>query len=363
MIAHIRGNSLYQTLTTASSLYKWHNSDSGTSSSLIKQANALKDAINTNLYDDSHGAFRDNFTRTILYPQDANSMAILFNATYPNRTTSISDRLREEWTDIGPISPELPDNISPFITSFELQGHFTLRKTNRALNLLRRTWGWYINNPNGTESTLIEGYRADGSFGYRAERGYMREPSYVSHAHGWSAGPTSALTNFVAGLSPTDLLGSKWKIAPQLGDLSYAEAGFTTSLGKFRVAWQRVDARPNSTTFRDFAGYDVQIETPLGTEGEVVLPFLEENVEPSVSTFETSGAGNGPHWKSDGWTWKASVDGGKKQFTVRQVFEGSTGQDAPPAVDAKRPLWKEQIRIGAWPEVGWERIAIRDWGW
>jgi hypothetical protein len=292
-------------------------------------------------------------------------MAILFNATWDNRTSSISDRLRDDWTDIGPVTPELPDNISPFISGFELQAHFSLYKTGRALNLVKRTWGWYINNPNGTESTLIEGYRADGSFGYRAERGYANDPSYVSHAHGWSAGPTSALTTYIAGLSLTDVAGSKWKIAPLLGELTFAEAGFTTSLGKFRVAWQRVDASGNTTTFRDFAGYDVQIETPLGTEGEVVLPFLEEGTEPSVSTFELSGVGQGFIWKSDGRSWRTTVGGGRKQFTVRQVFQGTTGQDAPPS-KALRPengIYAEKERYEGWPEVGLERIAIRDWGW
>jgi hypothetical protein len=242
-------------------------------------------------------------------------------------TSDISDRLTEYWTDIGPASPELPDNISPFITSFELQAHLTLQKTNRALDLLRRTWGWYLNNQNGTQSTLIEGYRTDGTFGYRSDRGYGNDPSYVSHSHGWSSGPTSALTNYIAGLGITDRAGSKWLIAPQLGDLSYAEAGFTTPLGKFRVAWQRVDAAPtsNASTFRDFAGYDVQIDTPLGTEGEVVLPFLEEGIEPSVGTFESSGAGEaGFKWVSDGKGWRSTVSGGRKQFVVRQIFEGAS---------------------------------------
>lgn len=330
----------------------------------LYRAKRLKAAINQYQFDASHGAYRDNATSTTLYPQDANSMAILFNVTAtPNMTTEISDHLKEYWTDIGPASPELPDNISPFITSFELQAHFSIGKTNRALDLLRRTWGWYVNHPNGTGSTLIEGYRTDGTFGYRAERGYGNDPSYVSHSHGWSAGPTSALTNYIAGLTITGRSGSKWSIAPQLGDLQYAEGGFTTSLGRFRVAWQRIDAASSysssasngttsiTPTFRDFAGYDVQIDTPLGTEGEVILPFLEEGVEPSVSTYEASGAGSAVFkFIGDGkGGLVSSVSGGRKQFVVRQVFEGGLGEGLPVE------------KVGRY--VGTSRnLFSRDWG-
>lgn len=325
-------HSLYETLKTAAALIPWVGptlADPTLEYLYLHRAELLKTAINLYQFSPSHGAYRDNATSTTLYPQDANSMAILFNVTTPNTTAQISDRLKEYWTDIGPASPELPNNISPFITSFELQAHFTIGKTNRALDLLRRTWGWYANHPNGTGSTLIEGYRTDGTFGYRSERGYGNDPSYVSHAHGWSAGPTSALTNYVAGLTITGPVGSEWSIAPQLGDLQYAEGGFTTALGRFRVAWQRIDAAPSSTanaTFSDFAGYDVQIDTPVGTEGEVILPFLEEGVEPGVSTYESSGTGAaGFTFVGDGkGALRSFVSGGRKQFVVRQVDEGET---------------------------------------
>ncbi|QDS72270.1 hypothetical protein FKW77_006365 [Venturia effusa] len=337
---------LYETLKTAAALVPWVGSplaNQELKDLYLYRAKLLKAAINQYQFSASYGAYRDNATSTTLYPQDANSMAILFNVTTPNMTSEISDRLEKYWTDIGPASPELPNNISPFITGFELQAHFTIRKTDRALDLLRRTWGWYINHPNGTGSTLIEGYRTDGTFGYRSEAYYGNDPSYVSHSHGWSAGPTSALTNYIAGLSVTGRAGSKWTIAPQLGDLWYAEAGFTTSLGRFRVAWQRIAADPYPTssssnsssspdgpsqtspgsTSRAFAGYDVQIDTPLGTEGEVTLPFLEEGVEPVVSIYEASGAASaGVEFVGDGKSsLRCSVSWGRKQFVVRQVSE------------------------------------------
>lgn len=172
-------------------------------------------------------------------------MAILFGVVDSARAENISAKLPENWGPIGAISPELPDNISPFISSFEIQAHFTMGKADRALDLIRRSWGWYFNNPNGTQSTVIEGYLANGSFGYRGGRGYDFDTSYVSHSHGWSSGPTSALTNFILGITITSRKGKTWQLAPQLGDLTSVEGGFTTELGNFWAKW-------NSTVTEDF---------------------------------------------------------------------------------------------------------------
>lgn len=57
---------------------------------------------------------------------------------------------------------------------------------------------------------------------------------------------------------------------PQFGDLKTAEGGFVTKLGKFRAKWEVVDG-----------GYWIDVETPRGTEGELVLPLMKEGVFPS----------------------------------------------------------------------------------
>ena len=190
-------------------------------------------------------------------------MAVLFGVVNASSSTaaSISSRLTDNWSPIGAVAPELPGNISPFISSFEIQAHLTVGETARALDLIRRSWGWYANNRNGTGSTVIEGYRVNGTFGYRSERGYGYDPSYVSHAHGWSSGPTSALTEFVVGLSVTSPAGRTWKLKPHFGDLERAEAGFTTGIGKFQAKW--------ATTAN---GYTLGFQTPGATSGSVSLP-------------------------------------------------------------------------------------------
>lgn len=263
---------LYRTLNTGADLATWQG-DATNATVWAERADALANATVTYCYDDAYGAFRDNATDTALHPQDANSMAVLFglvNAT-SEHAQNISARLTENWTPIGAEAPELPNNISPFISSFEIQAHLTAGYTDRALELIRTSWGWYLNNPNGSQSTVIEGYLTNGSFGYRNSRGYAYDTSYVSHAHGWSSGPTSALTEFVVGLSVTGRLGSTWLFAPQFGNLTSAEAGFTTGLGKFQAAWVLGDG-----------SYTAEVNTPAGTTGDLVLPVAEQGVEPTV---------------------------------------------------------------------------------
>jgi len=264
---------LYHTLTTGASLATWTGDPTGLSKKWLAQATSLQSSILTHCFDTAHGAFRDNATATTLHPQDANSMALLFGVVDASSPTAsrISSRLTENWSDLGAVAPELPGNISPFISSFEIQAHFAVGETHRALELIRRSWGWYANHPNGTGSTVVEGYLANGSFGYRSSRGYGYDASYVSHAHGWSAGPTSALTEYVVGLSVVSPAGETWALRPQFGDLTSAEAGFVTILGKFVAKW-----------VKGVGGYEVGFEVPGRTVGQVRLPVLEKGRVPKV---------------------------------------------------------------------------------
>lgn len=263
---------LYRTLNTGADLAAW-SGDEANSTLWAARAVALQNATLTYCYDAPYGAFRDNATATTLHPQDANSMSILFGLVDAQSSTaqSISSRLTDNWTPIGAETPELPGNISPFISSFEIQAHLLAGQTDRALELIRRSWGWYLNNANGSQSTVIEGYLTDGTFGYREARGYDYDFSYVSHAHGWSSGPTSALTEYVLGLSVTGRVGSTWSFAPQYGNLTFAEGGFTTSLGKYQASWKL-----------DEGSSRLSVNTPLGTTGTLTLPVLTNGVKPQV---------------------------------------------------------------------------------
>ncbi|KAG8170088.1 hypothetical protein KVR01_000833 [Diaporthe batatas] len=273
---------LYRTLTTGADLAAWQgegSSDIGSTTTDLtalwtQRAAALQNATLAHCFDEGYGAFRDNATATALHPQDANAMAVLFGVVGANTSTarSISSRLTDNWTPIGAEAPELPGNISPFISSFEIQAHLAAGETQRALDLIRTSWGWYLDNTNGTQSTVVEGYLVNGTFGYRWSRGYGNDFSYVSHAHGWSSGPTSALTEFVLGLTVTARVGSAWSFAPQFGGLSFAEGGFMTALGKFKARWDVAEE----------GAYNASVSTPVGTAGSLILPVVQQGSKPSV---------------------------------------------------------------------------------
>ena len=83
-------------------------------------ATALKSAFNAAFWVPELGLYRDNLTTT-LCPQDGNSMAIMFNLTQTREQAKrVSEGLRKNWNELGPIAPELPDNISPFISGLEV---------------------------------------------------------------------------------------------------------------------------------------------------------------------------------------------------------------------------------------------------
>lgn len=186
-------------------------------------------------------------------------MALYFGGANTAYKNQISNYLTTNWNSIGAITPEQPGNIVPFIEGYEIKGHFTIRQTQRALDLIRRSWGWYINNPYGTQSTMIEGYYENGTFCYANDP--TGECSYPSHAHGWSTAPAEALISYVVGLKPTAPGGKVWELAPQMGDLRMAEGGFTTPMGKFSASWEV-----------ERWGMTLRYDTPGGSKGTVRLP-------------------------------------------------------------------------------------------
>jgi hypothetical protein len=115
----------YHTLPTEARLATW-NQDACLISSWVALTGTLGSAINARCFDTTYGAYKDNDTTTSLHPQDANSLFLLFNLALNTSIPSITTR---NWTPIGPASPELPLNISPFKTSFELLGRFAVRDT------------------------------------------------------------------------------------------------------------------------------------------------------------------------------------------------------------------------------------------
>jgi hypothetical protein len=248
---------LYFVLQDAQSLAQQLNHTS-TATKWNQIAARIKTAANNLLWDDQASLYRDNETTT-LHPQDGNSWAIKANlTTSTTQGIAISQALQSRWGPYGAPAPEAGATISPFIGGFELQAHYLASQPKAALDLIRLQWGFMLQDLRMTQSSFIEGYSTDGRLHYAPYSNDAR----ISHAHGWSTGPTSALSMYAAGIQLTGPGGAEWRIAPQPGNLSTIDAGLSTSRGQFAVQFQGKNGKYETFSF----------QTPSSTRGDVVLP-------------------------------------------------------------------------------------------
>ncbi|KAJ4349244.1 hypothetical protein N0V95_004733 [Ascochyta clinopodiicola] len=250
---------LYYTINHGIELATVLNDTTSTSNWTII-AESIKTSANELLWNDEAGMYIDNETTTLM-PQDGNSWAVVANLTANStQVQRISAALAERWTPYGAPALEAADAISPFISGFELQAHFLAANTTAGLELMRLQWGFMLEDPRMTNSTFIEGYSTTGELHYAP---YLND-ARISHAHGWATGPTSSLTTYIAGIQLLSAGGKTWRIAPSLGDLKIADAGFSTDVGLFSA----------KTQIDDDGAWTMEFEAPQGTSGEVRLPQL-----------------------------------------------------------------------------------------
>ncbi|MEV7399376.1 alpha-L-rhamnosidase C-terminal domain-containing protein [Streptomyces sp. NPDC091267] len=253
---------MYRALVVAGPLAR-SMGDGATAAACAEQAAKLRQAVETQGYwDASAGLYRDkpSGAGAALYPQDGNALAVWFGlVTDPERARTVSAALAKRWTAVGALTPEKgADSVHPFPGGMEVHAHFAAGRDETALDLIRREWGYMLNAPHGTASTFWEGYRSDGSSDYSG--------SYMSAAHGWSTGPTSALTYFLLGIAPSADGGAGYSVAPRPGGLRRAEGQLTTPAGVIRVSWKA----------RSHGGFDLSLSAPAGVVGEVAVPVPAE---------------------------------------------------------------------------------------
>jgi len=240
--------------------------DSGRAAQYASRAAAIKAAANSRLWDAGAGMYRDN-PGSNLYPQDGNALAVWYGLTdSPAKTSSISQKLSTRWNTFGATTPEWGGGVHPFPGGMELHAHFTANNDFTALAQIRRTWGHMLTSPIGTKSTFWEGISADGGLAYGGP--------FMSLAHGWSSGPTSALTFNVLGTAPEPQIG-QYRFVPHPGELTSAEGRITLPQGQLNAAWARDPAAGT---------YAARLTSPGGTTGRIGVPKLTgSNISVSVN--------------------------------------------------------------------------------
>ncbi|WP_147269041.1 hypothetical protein [Sphaerisporangium album] len=146
-----------------------------------------------------------------------------------------------------------------------MNAHFTANDDHAGLAQIRRTWGYMLDSPIGTKSTFWEGIDADGGFAYG--------DAFMSLAHGWSTGPTAALTFSVLGIAPEPQAG-QYRFVPHPGDLTTVEGRITLPQGALSASWSR-DAPAGTFTSN--------LVSPAGTTGKVGIPKFGGNPTISVN--------------------------------------------------------------------------------
>jgi Bacterial alpha-L-rhamnosidase 6 hairpin glycosidase domain len=246
---------LYEVLTTGAALAQVEG-NSSLAAGYTTRAASLKTQINALLWDASAGAYKDNPTST-LHPQDGNSLAVWYGVASPSQEQSVLSYLRSDWNSVGAQTPEFGDNVSPFAGSMELYAHFAADDDTNALNLMRTEWGYMLDSPIGTGSTFWEGMSNTGTLSAYG--------SYTSLAHGWSTGPTGALTSQVLGVSPTTAAGATYQVVPHPGDLTHVEGTLTVAPGK------TIHVSYDHDTAGDFS-MQVDSSTNTGSTGVIAVP-------------------------------------------------------------------------------------------
>lgn len=313
---------LYQALRSGAELAAVQ-ADAADAQSWTGAADRLKAAANRTLWDAAAGQYRDNPTSS-LHPQDGNSLAVWYGLASVDQAARVDAALTTNWNSYGATTPEKDGNIGTFPGSVEVQAHFAAGDPTTALSLIRREWGYMLNSPLGTGSTFWEGYQADGQFDYGG--------AYMSNAHGWATGPTSALTFYVLGIRPTTITGG-YDIAPETGDLGSAQGSLQTPFGDIGLSWQH-DVKSGR--------FIAALDAPTVAVHQVEVPTYGAPTTVSVNgrTVWSNGRGRayGAHLHGDSvvltglpeHTAIVSAKAGSVPITLTAALTSSTSADVTP---------------------------------
>lgn len=219
----------------------------------------------------------DAATQTYGTRLQENAMAVYSGAATPAQTAVIAQNVLNPgsaaWDKTG-APPYNPGVITPYYSNYVIYALSRAGRNEDALRLLRGYWGgmlaegattfWEAYDPHWPKQDFHANLYADGNHGY-----------YVSLCHGWSSGPTSWLTERVLGVRPTSGGFVTAEIAPDLGDLRWAEGNVPTPRGLLHVRAQKQGS-----------SLDVRVTLPPGVAATVSIPgttvLLDGKTAPTV---------------------------------------------------------------------------------
>ena len=183
-----------------------------------------------------------------------NAMAIYAGVADPEQTQAIYDNI------LKPDSAAWKQIATPYYNNYIIYAMSMAGHTSETLGVLRNYWGgmlnegatswWEAYDPSWEKQDFHAHLEADNGKGY-----------FVSLAHGWSAGPTSWLTERVLGVRPTGGGFKTLDVAPELGDLAWAEGDVPTPRGNLHI---RVE--------KQAFGLKLSANVPAGSRATLSVP-------------------------------------------------------------------------------------------
>jgi alpha-L-rhamnosidase len=232
-----------------------------------QEAASVRAAMRALLWDARSGAYLTGVPNTVDgHSLDGNSQAILARVADPGQQAGIVALLSRMQGRFGTLTDDLPNDpfmhqfYSPFAGGMELDARLTAYDTSGALTEVRRLWGYMMTT--SPASTTWEKLMLDGT--PESSAGKFAGGS-SSMAHGWSTGPTEALSAYVGGLRPTTPGWTTWLIEPQTGDLAWAQTTAPTPAGPISSRWA---LGSGSNSLR------LTVAAPPATSGTVAMPLL-----------------------------------------------------------------------------------------
>ncbi|KAG7112907.1 hypothetical protein HYQ44_009258 [Verticillium longisporum] len=205
-----------------------------------ERLSALRSAMNSQLWDESLGAYvmldslRDGFS------QDANAIAILAGVPQAQNITPsaiLSTLNKELLLTAGPLAfsnatakAGYAQKISPYASAFHLRAALQSKDAATSMGLLRSLWAPMADPSHANYTNCFwETLDPDGTPGLGL---------ITSLCHGWGAGPTAELSAHVLGIQAVTAGFQEWRVRPQTLGLEWAKGRYHTVRGDVHVDWR-----------------------------------------------------------------------------------------------------------------------------
>lgn len=199
------------------------------------------------LTDVAQRSLPDPTTQTYGERLQENAMAIYSGVATPAQQEAIYQSVLRPGSDAWDKTGTPPYNahvITPYYANYVIFAMSLAGHNADTMRVLRDYWGgmvaegsttcWEAYDPQWPKTDFHANLYADGNHGY-----------FISLCHGWSSGPTNWLTERVLGVRPTSGGFQTVEIAPDLGDLTWAEGDVPTPHGLIHVRVEKKGASLN----------------------------------------------------------------------------------------------------------------------